>query len=222
MSSLASGHAPETFILANTCAQRTELLPEIELYLAHRMFPLWHKTEAELSDSGVAPPYWAFAWAGGQALARYLLDNPEQMQGQRVLDLATGSGLVAIAAGLCGAASVVAADIDPMAIAATHLNARLNGVDVEASAADMLDLSLTGFDVVLAGDAFYEEPMSSRFEAALRRARDDGASVLIGDPKRTYLPRATLEEVATYGVTTTTELEDSDLRRTSVWRFRTG
>ena len=207
------------FIEAQTCPTAPALLPEITVRQAHEVFPLWQLTEAELSASGLPPPFWAFAWAGGQALARYVLDFPETVAGRSVLDFATGSGLVGIAAAKAGATRVTCADIDPLARAACHLNAALNDVDIEVSDADWLHTEPHQPDVVLAGDVFYEQPMSANVCRWLTTLANRGTAVFIGDPGRTYLPTSQLTHCSTYTVETTRELEDSDLRRTQVFRL---
>ena len=210
---------PEQFVQNNTGILTTPLLPEIALHLAAEMFPLWQLTEAELTDTGLPPPFWAFAWAGGQAVARYVFDTPSVVEGKRVLDFASGSGLVAIAAALAGARDVLAVDIDPIAVAACRLNAKNNKVAVRTDADNWIGRRLDGFDVVLAGDVFYERPMADEVHQWLRQERARGIDVLIGDPGRTYLPKHGFREVARYCVTTTRELEDTEFRRTIVWRF---
>jgi predicted nicotinamide N-methyase len=212
------GHAD--FVAANTRVQAPPLIPEIRLHLASEILPIWQMGEDLLAGRGLPPPYWAFAWAGGQALARHVLDHPEAVRGRRVLDFASGSGLVAIAAAMAGGAEVAAADIDPFALAAIHLNARVNRVDITTIDRDPVGRRLTGFDVVLAGDIFYEQPLAGRVCAWLCRLGQDGVGVLVGDPGRTYLPRDELVEIASYEVATTRELEDCALKRTGVWRFR--
>nr|WP_245293140.1 50S ribosomal protein L11 methyltransferase [Mongoliimonas terrestris] len=194
-------------------------VPEIRLHLADEALDLWRRTEEELDRMGLPPPYWAFAWAGGQALARYILDNPHLVAGRRVLDFAAGSGIVAIAAAKAGAASVLATDIDGFSLAAIALNAAANGVVVEASSIDVLATGAAGHDVVLAGDVFYEKPMADRVEPFLRSAKADGALVLFGDPGRSYIPKSGVEAIATYEVPVTRALEDSEVKRTRVWRF---
>ena len=208
---------PEGFIKANTAVASPPLIPEMRLHLATEVVPLWQMTEAELEASGLPPPYWAFAWAGGQALARYVLDHPDVVAGKRVLDFGAGSGLVAIAAAKAGAAQVIAAEIDPFAAAAIRLNAGLNGAAVEVVVADLIDKS-GAWDVVLAADVCYERPVAERIESWLKGLAQRGKSVLVGDPGRLYLPKQGLECLETYSVQTTRELEDTDLRRTSVWR----
>jgi len=198
------------------------LVPEVTLHLADVLYPLWHLTEEELTAEEVPPPFWAFAWAGGQALARYILDHPQIVRSRSVLDFASGSGLAAIAAARSGAASVVASDIDPLAREACRLNALLNGVRLEVSARDWTTSAATAsqeFDVILAGDVFYEEPMAGVTEQWLRAATARGLTVLVGDPRRTYFPRHGIEKLTGYAVPVSRELEDSDIRGASVWRF---
>jgi len=193
-------------------------VPEIELHLASEVVPLWQASEEEMVESGLPPPYWAFAWAGGQALARYVLDQPSVCAGKRVLDFACGSGIQGIAAALAGARSVAAADIDPFARATVHLNAQLNGVEVSIIEEDILGFPRGEWDLVLAGDVCYEAPAAAEIEAWLRHLAGEGATVLIGDPGRTYLPKKGLERIISYGVKTSRELEDTDLRNAVVWR----
>ena len=193
------------------------LVPEISLKLAHEALPLWRKTEEELGEMGLPPPFWAFAWAGGQALARYVLDNAELVRGKRVIDLASGSGLVAIAAKLAGASSVLAADIDPYAVDATALNAEANGVEVAATGENLLSAPAPDTDVVLAGDIFYEGPLAETALAWLQAARSRGTDIVIGDPGRSYLPREHLCKLMEYCVPVTRELEDAEIKRTTVW-----
>jgi predicted nicotinamide N-methyase len=206
------------FIRKNTAVESPPLIPEITLHLASEIVPIWQATEAELADMGLPPPYWAFAWAGGQALARYVLDNPDVVAGKTVLDFASGSGLVAIAAMKAGAAHAIAADIDPYAEAAARLNADLNGVAVEPTTRDLIGTD-GPWDVVLAGDICYEQPLAARVAAWLRGLSDAGHTVLMGDPGRTYLPKEGLDWVVRYAVKTTRELEDTDVRNAVVWRF---
>ena len=182
------------------------------------MTPIWQATEESLSRGSVPPPFWAFAWAGGQALARYVLDNPDTVSGREVLDIGSGSGIVAIAAAMAGAKRVVAAEIDPFAAAAIGLNAALNGVAIAVETRDLLDRAAAGWGVALAGDICYEEPMASRAMNLLRRIAGRGRTVLLGDPGRAYLPRSGLEELARYEVPTSRELEDHEAREGVVWR----
>ncbi len=207
------------FILRETRSKAPPLVPEIRLRLADEAMDLWQATEADLGRAGLPPPFWAFAWAGGQALARHVLDHPEIVRGARVLDFAAGSGIVAIAAGLAGASEVVATDIDPYARAAILINASDNGVALSAPATDFLDCGAAGFDVVLAGDVFYERPMAVRVEPFLRAAQTAGAAVLFGDPGRAYLPTAGIAPLASYDVPVPRAIEDRDIRTTRVWHF---
>lgn len=209
---------PEAFIRANTQLLSPPHTPEIRLHLATELVPIWQKTEEELAAIGVPPPFWAFAWAGGQALARYLLDHGDSVRGRRVLDFASGSGLSAIAAAKAGAAEVLATEIDPFAIAAIALNAAANGVAVASTLEDVIGRD-DGWDTVLAGDVCYEREMSARVFAWLRQLAARGALVLMGDPGRNYLPSSNLVEIAVYDVQTTRELEDREVRRTKVWQI---
>lgn len=209
----------EQFIREHTRLRPVPHVPEISLHVADEALPLWQKTEEELGELGLPPPFWAFAWAGGQALARYVLDHPEAVRGRRVLDLASGSGLVAIAAAKAGAAHVVANDIDGFAMPAIALNAAANGVSLEMETADRLDpaTKLEPFDAVLAGDIFYERDTAARALAFLQRMQARGALVLIGDPGRAYLPKDSMTARAEYEVPVTRDLEDAEIKRTKVW-----
>lgn len=206
------------FILANTILQAPPHVPEIQLYLAHEAHELWHKTEEELEEAGLPPPFWAFAWAGGQGLARFVLDHPESVRGKRVLDFATGSGLVAIAAARAGAAEVLATDIDHFSTVACRLNMEANDVSFAVTQNDLIG-QLDGFDVLLAGDVFYEKPMADRLLPWFSKLRLKGVDVLVGDPGRSYRPTDRLQELAVYSVPVTQALEDADVKRTTVWRF---
>lgn len=210
---------PEGFIRAQTRLLSPPLTPEIVLHLAEESLPIWQKTEEELGEMNVPPPYWAFAWAGGQALARYVLDNPDLVAGRRVLDLGSGSGLTAIAALRAGGASALASDIDPLALAAITINAEANAVEVATTSADFLDGTLAGQDLVLAGDLFYERELAQRVLSFMQRAANAGAMVLVGDPQRAYFPKDRFTQLAEYHVPVTRELEDMELKRTAVWRF---
>ncbi len=205
------------FILANTRLQAPPHTPELRLYLADEVTPIWRMTEEELGEIGVPPPFWAFAWAGGQALARYVLDHPEEVAGKTVVDFATGSGIVAIAAARAGAARVLAADIDPFCAAAVALNAEANAVALAFTDADLLDAPPPAADLILAADICYEQPLAARVMAWLAAARTAGVRVLIGDPGRSYFPKSGLVQLAEYRVATTRELEDSEVKRTAVW-----
>jgi predicted nicotinamide N-methyase len=210
---------PAAFVRAETRIVAPTLVPEVRLHLADEALDLWRRTEEELGSMGLPPPYWAFAWAGGQALARHVLDRPDLVRGKRVLDFASGSGVVAIAAAMAGADRVVASEIDRFSLAAIALNAAENGVTVEPVAVDYTAGGAEDFDVVLAGDVFYEKPMADRVRPMLDAAGARGALVLFGDPGRTYVPKDGVEAVASYDVPVTRALEDSDLKRTKVWRF---
>ena len=207
------------FIRAETRLRAAPHAPEIVLHVADEATELWRRTEEELGEMGLPPPFWAFAWAGGQALARYVLDHPETVRGRRVLDFASGSGLCAIAALKAGADSVEASDIDAFAIAAIHLNAAANRVAVQALAQDLVGED-RNWGTVLAGDICYERDLAGRVSDWLESLAGRGATVLIGDPGRSYLPTERLEPLATYEVPVTRSLEDAEIKRSSVWRFR--
>jgi len=212
---------PVAFIRAETRLRPVPHAPELVLHVADEATELWQKTEEELGEIGLPPPFWAFAWAGGQALARYILDHPETVRGRRVLDFASGSGLVAIAAMKAGAAEVTACDIDPFAIAAMGLNAEANGVPITPIRADLVGQD-GDWDAVLAGDICYERDLARRVTEWLSALSKRGATVLIGDPGRSYLPKEQLEELAVYEVPVTRSLEDSDIKRSKVWQFSRG
>jgi predicted nicotinamide N-methyase len=206
------------FILQNTRPQRPPHTPELELRLADEITPIWKMTEEALAEFGLPPPFWAFAWAGGQALARYVLDHPQAVAGKAVIDFAAGSGIVAIAAARAGAARVLAADIDPFCADAVAVNAEANGVAVDFTADDLLDAPPPAWaEVILAGDICYEKPLAERVMAWLAAASGAGTTVLIGDPGRSYFPREGLTKIAEYQVPTTRELEDMEVKRTAVW-----
>jgi predicted nicotinamide N-methyase len=207
------------FILANTGLIAPPLTPEIRLRLADEAVPIWRKTEEELGAMGLPPPFWAFAWAGGQALARYALDNPALVRGKRALDFGSGSGLIAIAAAMGGAAEVEASDIDAFAIAAIEANAQENGVVVTARQENLVGVD-EGWEVVLAGDVAYERDLGGAAMEWLASLAHRGAIVLIGDPRRSYLPHERLDCVIEYSVPVTRELEDSEIKRTGVFHFR--
>ncbi|RAG84933.1 methyltransferase [Streptacidiphilus pinicola] len=195
-------------------------LTEVRLHLADQVFALWEETETASGRDNAPPPFWAQAWAGGLALARYVLDHPETVAGRHVLDLASGSGLVAIAAVKAGAASVAVSEIDPLALDAISLNAAANAAPLGPSLGDVLDADPTPTaDVVLVGDAFYERTLATRVLAFLTRARSHGATALVGDPGRTYLPRTVFDSVATYAVPVQRELEDTETKQTTVWKL---
>lgn len=210
---------PTAFILANTSLQPTAHAPQICLHVADEITPIWRMTEEALGEMGLAPPFWAFAWAGGQAVARYLLDNPHEAAGKTVVDFATGSGLVAIAAMKAGAASALGSDIDPFCAAAVALNAAANGVCVDFTEQDLLQAPPPAVDLIVAGDVCYEKPMAEQVLAWLAQAHAAGTRVLIGDPGRTYFPRQGMVTLARYEVPTTRELEDMEIKRSSVVTF---
>ncbi|MCB1507335.1 MAG: methyltransferase [Hyphomicrobiaceae bacterium] len=207
------------FILSNTAVKPVPLVPEVSLHLADEASALWSKTAEELDDAGLPAPYWAFAWAGGQALARYVLDHPQHVRGRSVLDLGSGSGLVAIAALKAGAASVLCVDPDPFSLAAAALNLALNGVEAGTSDQDVLGGDAAPFAIVLIGDLFYEAPVAARVHGLCTRAAARGAQVLAGDPGRSYFPREAFSPLARYGVPDAGALEDADIKATAVWTF---
>lgn len=209
---------PERFIRANTSLAAPPHVPEVRLRLASEVHDLWLKTEDELQEIGLPPPFWAFAWAGGQGLARYVMDHRETVAGKRVLDFASGSGLVAIAAKLAGAGSVVAVDIDPWAETAIRLNAEANGVAIEFTGRNLIGEALET-DVVLAGDVFYDSGFAAALIPWFDRLAGEGVEVLVGDPGRSYLPKERLTALASYRVPVTRALEDSEIKNTTVWRF---
>ncbi len=209
---------PEEFIRSNTSVMSPPHVPEIRLHLASEAHELWLKTEEELEEIGLPPPFWAFAWAGGQGLARYILDHPDEVAGKRVVDFASGSGVVAIAASMTGATEVLAVDIDPWAKSAILMNAAINGVQLKASSANIIGEEIAA-DVLLAGDVFYDRDFAGALLPWLSSLASKGIRVLVGDPGRAYLPKAQLEACATYQVPVTRALEDSDVKKTTVWRF---
>ncbi len=208
------------FVLRHTRLQPVPGLEAIRLHLADEVLPLWRAVQLETADPDAALPYWAFAWSGGLALAHYLRDHPEAVAGRRVFDLGTGSGLCAIAAMQAGAEEATGADIDAFATAAVPLNARVNGQRVAVVRRDVLDDDPPDVDIVLAGDCWYEGQLATRVMPWLHRARDRGIDVLLGDPRRRYLPVDDLVEVATYDVRTTTELEDLEHKQAGVYVLR--
>ncbi|MFC6491045.1 class I SAM-dependent methyltransferase [Nitratireductor sp. GCM10026969] len=206
------------FIEANTSLVRPPHVPEIALHLADEAHEIWRRTEEELQEIGLPPPFWAFAWAGGQGLARYVLDHPETVKGRAVLDFAAGSGLVAIAACKAGAARVRATDTDPFSAAACRLNMAANDVVFDFTAEDLIG-TRPPCDVLLAGDVFYDRLLAERLTPWLADLVPDGTLVLVGDPGRTYLPKDRLTRLAVYAVPVTRALEDAEVKRTTVWRF---
>lgn len=210
--------SPEDFVRAHAAVGHAPIVPEIALHLASEITPIWQATEAWLKERNIEPPFWAFAWPGGQATARLLLDDPSRVAGRRVLDFAAGCGIAAIAAAKSGAALVEAAEIDPLALAAVRLNAALNGVAVATPEGDIVGAPCR-WDVILAGDVCYEAPMTAHILPWLRRMAADGAEVLLADPGRAYLPREGLEPLATHAVPTTLELEDRMMRQVTIHRL---
>lgn len=209
----------EAFILAHTCLTIPPACPELSLHLASEITPLWHATETFLDQHELEPPFWAFPWVGGQALARHLLDHPELVRGRKVLDFAAGCGIVAIAAAKAGAAMVTACEIDSMALAAIRLNARGNGVAVAVTGRDLLDELVCEFDVILAGDVCYERKMAERVFDWMRFCAAQGAQVLLADPGRAYLPKTGLMRLAVMNIACSLELEDRDSRDVSIYRI---
>ncbi|MDC7677754.1 class I SAM-dependent methyltransferase [Asticcacaulis machinosus] len=210
----------KAFITAHTVARPVPSVPQISLYQADDSTALWQMTEADLDQNQLPPPFWAFAWSGGQALSRYVLDNPEMVAGKRVLDLACGSGLVGIAAHIAGAAQVICNDIDPYCEAAVALNAEFNGYSIEFKAGDLLSLGLPDVDVILAGDIAYEKPMLEAMLTVLRTAAVEGKAVYVGDPHRTYFPKTGFIRCADYDIETSTDIEDKPVKPATVWRLR--
>ncbi|HYD98675.1 MAG TPA: 50S ribosomal protein L11 methyltransferase [Alphaproteobacteria bacterium] len=219
MTGPAIDHA--AFIRANTELTAPPLVPELRLHLATEVTPLWHATEATLQRTNVPPPYWAFAWPGGRAMARLLLDRPELVAGRRVFDFAAGSAVGALAALRAGAAGAMAVDIDPFAIAAARLNAEANGLSgLELDDGDWIGDPLDGYDLIMAGDVCYERPLAERVAAWLKGLAASGRFVMLADPGRAYLPAEGLERVAAYTVPTSLDLEDRSSRETIVYRVR--
>jgi predicted nicotinamide N-methyase len=209
---------PAAFIRDNTALLSPPLVPEVKLHLAHEALALWEKTEEELEEIGLPPPYWAFAWAGGQALARYVLDNPDSVAGKSVLDVASGSGLVAIAALKAGASHIEVGEIDAIACAAIAANAAANSLSLSPIPIDPIG-SDDGWDVVLVGDAFYEKPLADRLLPWIGALATRGATILLGDPGRSYFPKNRFTLLASYQVPVTRALEDAEIKATNVWRF---
>jgi predicted nicotinamide N-methyase len=213
----------ERFIRANTKLQSPPLVPEVELFLAAEVMALWGETELlsgakELGLGELPPPYWAFAWPGGQALARYIIDNKDEVRGHTVLDFGAGSGLVAIAAAKAGASCVVAAETDVLALAAIDLNSQANGVFVEPIGVDIIG-SNARWNTILAGDMCYERSVADRLVPWLRLLVKNGARVLLGDPGRNYFPPGGVHKLASFTVPTSLDLEDREIRETSVYEL---
>ncbi len=211
---------PQGFIRTNTALEAPAMVPEFKLWLASEYVPIWQATEAWLDEQNIDPPYWAFCWPGGQAVARYLLDNPQLVAGKRVVDFAAGSGVSSMAAAKAGAAAVVANDIDELSLIAARLNAEANGLAVDTSSADWLAGAdgAPETDVVIAGDVCYEREMSVRALAWLRSHAARGRLVLLGDPGRNYFSAQGLVECARYEIPTSLQLENRGMRETVVWR----
>jgi predicted nicotinamide N-methyase len=207
------------FIRQNTRVLAASHVPEIKLYLADDAVALWRLTEEELGEIGLPPPFWAFAWAGGQALARYLLDHREIARAKHVLDVASGSGLAAIAAMQAGAASALAVDIDAFAIEAARLNAELNNVTIATCDIDPVGAA-TDKELILVGDLFYDRDLALRVLEWLIALERQGKQVLVGDPGRAYLPRDKLERIAAYDIPVTRAIEDAEVKRAAVWRLK--
>jgi len=209
----------EAFIHANTVLQAPSMVPELHLYLATEITPIWRATEADLERMGVPPPYWAFCWPGGQAIARHILDHPALVRGKRVLDFAAGSGMTAIAALKAGALSAVGNDIDAYALDAMRLNAQANGVALEIDGRDLLAQEAErDFDVIVAGDVCYEQPLAGRVFGWLQARAKAGSLVLLGDPGRSYRPTQGIAEIARYDIPTSLQLENHGMKETIVWR----
>lgn len=207
------------FILNNTHLKHPPLLPEITLYLSDVFNALWRVTETRFEAKNIPPPFWSFAWPGGQALARYVLDNPDMVRGKRVFDFASGSGLCAIAAKMSGADHVVANDVDPLSIVAIGMNAIANHVTVDVLHDNKINRDLPDVDVILAGDFCYEWPMAGYAIEWLRIQISEGKTVLLADPGRNYLPREGLEKLSEYDVATPLEVEDSEIKHTTIYRL---
>lgn len=210
----------QAFVIANTAVAFPALLPELRLHLANEAIAIWQHTETELAVGGLPPPFWSFAWAGGQALARYVLDHPETVKGKSGIDLASGSGIVGIAAMMAGAQKVVAGEIDGFATAAITLNAKLNGTDLSIVSTDLLATDPPPVDFILVGDFFYEQKIAARLVEWLYLASSQGTLVLVGDPGRAYFPKDGFLRLAEYSVPVSLEVEDSEIKRTGVWKMQ--
>ena len=209
----------DEFIRGNTVISTPSLVPEITLHLATEVTPLWQMTEERLQENGLPPPYWAFAWPGGQGMARYILENPEVMRGKRVLDFAAGGGVASIAAKKAGAAKVMAAEIDPLALAAIQMNASLNHVVVENVRDVDMAKPFPDIDVIMAGDVCYQQAMATRMMRWLTLCHEHGARVFLADPGRAYVPKEGLVECGRYVVPTSRDLEDQDTRNVTIWEM---
>jgi len=207
------------FIRANTALGTAPLVPEITLYLAAEVTPLWQMAEEQFRQTGMPPPYWAFAWPGGQGLARYILDHPQIVRGKRVLDFAAGCGIAAIAAMKMGAKQVMAVDIDPVAETAAQMNADINGVAVETCQIIDMNKAFKDADMIFAGDVCYQQAMSASIVRWLRLCAEKGADILLADPGRAYVPEDGLKEIIRYEVQTSRDLEDRDTRVVTIWKM---
>jgi predicted nicotinamide N-methyase len=212
--------SPRSFVLRHTRLRHVPGLEEIRLHLTDEVLEVWHAVQVETDDPDAAVPYWAVAWGGGLAIGHYLREHPEAASGRRVFDLGSGSGLCAIASMRAGAAKATGADIDAFAAAAIELNARANGCRVSVVRRDVLDEEPPDVDVILSGDCWYDEQLAARVLPWLRRARDQGIDVLVGDPGRRYLPAEELVQLATYHARTTSDLEDLEHNQGSVYALR--
>lgn len=210
---------PQDFIRDHTEVLAPPLVPEIKLHLATETVDIWEQTEEALGEMGLPPPFWAFAWAGGQALARYCLDNPDIVKGKRVLDFAAGGAVSGIAAKLAGAGTVIASELDPFAIEACRANAALNGVELATELGDVVG-RFDDWDVIIAGDVFYEDEPARHIGGWLEEHARRGTTVLIGDPGRSFLPSGRLNKLAEYTVPVTRDLEDREIRQAKVWSFK--
>jgi predicted nicotinamide N-methyase len=210
--------SPAEFVLAHTRVRHAPFVPEVRLHLAEDSLELWEATQVAVERGDLPPPFWAFVWAGGQALSRHVVDH-DVAADRHVVDIATGSGLVAVAAALSGARTVTAYDVDPMAVAATKMNAKLNDVTVDVHETDVREVVVEPGTLVTVGDVFYDENIAAAMLPALLSFVAAGADVLVGDPHRAYLPNARLEPVATYDVEVETDIEDSPIKPTLVARF---
>lgn len=210
--------SPAEFVLAHTRERHAPFVPEVRLHLADDSLELWEATQLAVDRGDLPPPFWAFVWAGGQAVARHLLDH-DIGAGRDVVDIATGSGLVAIAAAQSGAHSVTAYDVDPMAVAATKLNAKLNDVAVEVRERDVRDVTVPAGTLVLVGDVFYDAKIAAAMLPVLTAFVDAGAEVVVGDPHRAYLPTSQLDALASYDVEVETDIEDAPVKTTVVGRL---
>ena len=208
-----------SFILENTTLTHPPLVPEIKLYLAEQSLPIWQKTQDELNEDNVPPPYWAFAWAGGQALARYLIDKPQAVRNKTVLDLGSGCGITALAARRSNAARVLASDIDQISGIAAQLNAAANNLVIDTTDQDILAQTPGDYGVLLVGDLFYERPLAERVMSYLEKAKKGGAMILAGDPQRTYFRPDRFSQLAQYQVQVSQELEDCEQKPTAVWQL---